>query len=134
MLLARGRLVYYGPARDSVQYFAALGYRVPPRTNPADYFLRLMHTDESSPRSAARVERLVAAYQSSPAAERPYVPLDVEPPGSGEGGRYLYHASPIWSQFWGHLRSNRMPFHLPDACENGTIMASICRSWIPATE
>lgn len=42
LLLARGHVIYHGPTSDSVEYFAALGFRVPPRTNPTEYFMNLL--------------------------------------------------------------------------------------------
>jgi ABC-type multidrug transport system ATPase subunit len=44
-LLSEGKCLYFGPASDSVSYFAGRGYQCPEYTNPADYFLRLSNTD-----------------------------------------------------------------------------------------
>lgn len=38
ILLAKGGIVYWGPAKDAVKYFAKLGYQCPEYTNPPDYF------------------------------------------------------------------------------------------------
>lgn len=38
LLLADGRVVYYGAAADAVPYFSNLGYPCPMYTNPADFF------------------------------------------------------------------------------------------------
>lgn len=46
LLLAKGHVVYHGPTAESVEYFAALGYRVPPRTNPTEYFMNLLQLPE----------------------------------------------------------------------------------------
>lgn len=35
LLLAKGHVIYHGPTEDSIDYFASLGYQVPPRTNPS---------------------------------------------------------------------------------------------------
>ncbi len=37
ILLAEGHVVYYGPAKDVVKYFARVGYQCPQYTNIADY-------------------------------------------------------------------------------------------------
>jgi hypothetical protein len=37
-----GSIVYYGPAKDALDYFAALGYECPPNYNPADFLLGLL--------------------------------------------------------------------------------------------
>jgi ATP-binding cassette subfamily G (WHITE) protein 2 len=38
MLLKAGRVVYYGPAKESITFYAEAGFPVPPMTNPADIF------------------------------------------------------------------------------------------------
>lgn len=37
MLLADGHMIYNGPTKDVVPYFAKLGYKCPKYTNPAEY-------------------------------------------------------------------------------------------------
>jgi ABC-type multidrug transport system ATPase subunit len=37
MLLADGHMVYNGPTKDVVAYFANLGYKCPKYTNPAEF-------------------------------------------------------------------------------------------------
>ena len=39
MLLKAGRVVYYGPAKEAITFYADAGFPVPPFTNPADHFL-----------------------------------------------------------------------------------------------
>lgn len=39
MLLKAGRVVYYGPAKEAITFYAEAGFPVPPMTNPADHFL-----------------------------------------------------------------------------------------------
>eukprot|EP01048_Picozoa_sp_COSAG05_P016901 COSAG05_NODE_2237_length_3355_cov_2.365172_1_plen_1019_part_10 len=40
LLLGTGGItVYLGPAKRAIEYFAALGYEAPPRTNPADFMM-----------------------------------------------------------------------------------------------
>jgi ABC-type multidrug transport system ATPase subunit len=38
LLLSGGKVVYYGPAKEAVNYFTKLNYSCPRYTNPADYF------------------------------------------------------------------------------------------------
>jgi ABC-type multidrug transport system ATPase subunit len=38
MLLSAGEVVYYGPASQAHVYFSRLGYELPLRVNPADFF------------------------------------------------------------------------------------------------
>jgi ATP-binding cassette subfamily G (WHITE) protein 1 len=47
LLLAAGRVIYYGPAKDSIDYFARLGYPCPRYSNPADfYFMEVLREFE----------------------------------------------------------------------------------------
>lgn len=50
-LLSEGRVMYFGPAKDAVTYFAGLNFHSPSHFNPADFFLDLLSVD---PRSAER--------------------------------------------------------------------------------
>jgi ABC-type multidrug transport system ATPase subunit len=38
MLLAKGRVVFYGKGKDAIQYFSDLGYDCPMNSNPSDFF------------------------------------------------------------------------------------------------
>ncbi|RNF22252.1 putative ABC transporter [Trypanosoma conorhini] len=46
LLLAKGHVIYHGPTADAVAYFATLGYQVPPRTNPSEYFMNVLQLPE----------------------------------------------------------------------------------------
>ena len=37
LLLSEGKVVYYGSAKDSIEYFSQLGYKCPQYMNPSDY-------------------------------------------------------------------------------------------------
>ncbi|KAI0561378.1 hypothetical protein FGB62_85g11 [Gracilaria domingensis] len=50
-LLSEGRVMYFGPAKEAVDYFSALNFRSPSQFNPADFFLDLLSID---PRSVER--------------------------------------------------------------------------------
>jgi ATP-binding cassette subfamily G (WHITE) protein 2 len=39
LLLKAGRVVFYGPAKECIKFYADAGFPVPPMTNPADHFL-----------------------------------------------------------------------------------------------
>eukprot|EP00741_Cyanophora_paradoxa_P002580 tig00000605_g2503.t1 len=50
MIMAHGRILYFGPAAESVPHFAALGYPCPTYTNPADhFFMRLLNARPALP-------------------------------------------------------------------------------------
>lgn len=38
LLMADGHIVYFGQARDALDYFAGLGLHCPKNYNPADFF------------------------------------------------------------------------------------------------
>eukprot|EP00004_Rigifila_ramosa_P014123 TRINITY_DN3189_c0_g2_i2.p2 TRINITY_DN3189_c0_g2~~TRINITY_DN3189_c0_g2_i2.p2 ORF type:complete len:281 (+),score=68.63 TRINITY_DN3189_c0_g2_i2:885-1727(+) len=42
LLLSNGKVVYFGPTQDIVEYFQEIGYSLPPFNNPADYFSDLL--------------------------------------------------------------------------------------------
>lgn len=41
-LLARGKIIYFGKADKSVDYFTSIGFKCPEMSNPADYFMSMM--------------------------------------------------------------------------------------------
>ena len=42
LLLARGKIAYFGPAKDATTYFGNVGYPCPKQYNPADHFIDLI--------------------------------------------------------------------------------------------
>ena len=44
LLMATGRIVYFGKAEDSMSYFDKKDYAVPQYTNPPDYYMKLLRT------------------------------------------------------------------------------------------
>ncbi|CAN6209890.1 unnamed protein product [Urochloa humidicola] len=44
-LLAYGKMVYFGPAADAIEFFDANGYPCPLRRNPSDHFLMMINKD-----------------------------------------------------------------------------------------
>eukprot|EP00475_Leptophrys_vorax_P015691 TRINITY_DN21992_c0_g1_i1.p1 TRINITY_DN21992_c0_g1~~TRINITY_DN21992_c0_g1_i1.p1 ORF type:complete len:674 (-),score=211.74 TRINITY_DN21992_c0_g1_i1:46-2067(-) len=62
ILMVNGHLIYSGPAKAAVPYFASQGFRCPEYSNPADYFMmEIMHFDAADPADVARIDPLVAA-------------------------------------------------------------------------
>jgi len=45
LLLSEGKSVFFGDAKDSVQYFSDQGHVCPSTYNPADYFLDVVSPD-----------------------------------------------------------------------------------------
>lgn len=60
ILMVAGRLVYQGPAADSVPHFAQMGFRTPEFSNPPDYFMSIMHHE--SKKNVANYPRYFQAY------------------------------------------------------------------------
>lgn len=48
-LLSEGRVMYFGPAKEAIEYFSRLNFRSPSNFNPADFFLDLLSIDPRSP-------------------------------------------------------------------------------------
>ncbi|KAJ1942012.1 hypothetical protein FBU59_003329, partial [Linderina macrospora] len=65
ILLAQGKLVYMGPAKDALAYFEMLGYPCT-NSNPANFFIDLMTidfaSDEAMTESERRVQHLVESF------------------------------------------------------------------------
>lgn len=78
-LLSEGRVMYFGPARDAVPYFASLSFQSPAQFNPADFFLDLLSVDprskEREDATKARVEYLGDRFMEQAA------PLPIEHEG-----------------------------------------------------
>ncbi|KFP79132.1 ATP-binding cassette sub-family G member 2, partial [Apaloderma vittatum] len=53
-LLALGKVLYHGPAKQALEYFSSIGYECEPFNNPADFFLDIINGDSTS--VAARKE------------------------------------------------------------------------------
>ncbi|XP_053114361.1 broad substrate specificity ATP-binding cassette transporter ABCG2-like isoform X2 [Hemicordylus capensis] len=52
-LLAAGRVVYHGPASNTIAYFRSLGYVCEPYNNPADFVLDIINGDSTAVTSKA---------------------------------------------------------------------------------
>jgi ABC-type multidrug transport system ATPase subunit len=68
LLAPGGRVCYMGTTDHAMEYFARLGFKCPPETNPAEFLLDLVSIDtEDSPQTAsldeARIQRLAVAFR-----------------------------------------------------------------------
>lgn len=52
-LLSEGRVMYFGPAKEAIDYFSRLNFKSPSNFNPADFFLDLLSIDPRSPEREA---------------------------------------------------------------------------------
>jgi ABC-type multidrug transport system permease subunit len=66
LLLSEGLQLYFGPAREAVEWFSSLGYPCPVQFNPADFFLDLVSVDyrseEAENVSRRRIELLTGVF------------------------------------------------------------------------
>lgn len=69
LLLAAGRVAYYGPAAAAVAHVARLGFRCPPRFNPADFLVDLTATP-AAPAAAAAAAAARIRYLARHAHDR----------------------------------------------------------------
>mmetsp|Transcript_23538 Transcript_23538/g.40258 ORF Transcript_23538/g.40258 Transcript_23538/m.40258 type:complete len:651 (+) Transcript_23538:51-2003(+) len=77
MILAPGgRQVYFGPAKQTLEYFKKNNYHCPVQENPADYFLDIISIDFSSRTrkalTTAKIDKLVAYWEKEPEIESPW--------------------------------------------------------------
>ncbi|KAJ3394713.1 hypothetical protein HDU84_006856 [Entophlyctis sp. JEL0112] len=66
ILLSMGKTLWFGHTHDALTHFNQLGYPLPEKTNPSDFFLDLITLDqrtaESKQKSLAIIETLFKAY------------------------------------------------------------------------
>ncbi|TQN73513.1 putative ABC transporter ATP-binding protein/permease [Colletotrichum shisoi] len=66
IILTKGSPVYSGPASDCVPWFEAMGFRLPPFVNPAEFLIDVAAIDNRTPEleeeTAARVDQLKTAW------------------------------------------------------------------------
>lgn len=58
ILVCDGYVVYQGPAKDSVNYFERVGYACPALSNPADYFMEILHFKNKREKTAEEQQRI----------------------------------------------------------------------------
>eukprot|EP01097_Dermamoeba_algensis_P000321 TRINITY_DN1114_c0_g1_i2.p1 TRINITY_DN1114_c0_g1~~TRINITY_DN1114_c0_g1_i2.p1 ORF type:complete len:791 (-),score=199.94 TRINITY_DN1114_c0_g1_i2:246-2618(-) len=73
LLLADGRIIYFGRASDALNYFASLGHFSPPNYNPADFFMGLVLDEELKGGEAIRAS-LIEAYEKKAASSAHILP------------------------------------------------------------
>jgi len=83
IVLAEGRLAYFGPASGTIEHFSKIGYVCPPMFNPADYMMQITSIDFSTPEteqeSCKALEKIFAN-----AANSVVHPMEQQPNG-GQG-------------------------------------------------
>jgi len=65
ILLSAGKTLFYGPLSDGLKHFSDLGYSLPDKTNPSDFFLDIITTDQrSEEKYAESLARIDTFHQS----------------------------------------------------------------------
>jgi len=59
-LLAGGSPVFFGPTDEATSYFSTLGHALPPKFNPADFFIDLVSIDQRDNEELGRTEQRLA--------------------------------------------------------------------------
>ncbi|KAJ3265513.1 ATP-binding cassette sub- G member 2 [Chytriomyces hyalinus] len=66
LLLSVGKTLWFGSTNDALEHFAEMGYPLPAKTNPSDFFLDVItldgRTDEARKTSLERINKLHTAY------------------------------------------------------------------------
>lgn len=84
LVLAEGKIVYYGPVTGSVDYFARLGFPCPQYTNPADFFFMNILSDIDAIEIAENAGQNSEEATSSSARRRETRPVSWIPPSITE--------------------------------------------------
>lgn len=68
LLLSEGRAVFFGPAKNALQYFQYIGFPCPEHFNPADFFLDILSIDvkslERERESTWRLEKITNEWKN----------------------------------------------------------------------
>ncbi|CAI5992407.1 unnamed protein product [Closterium sp. NIES-65] len=121
LLLSEGRMVFFGQAVDSIDYFSRHGFTCPEHFNPADYFMDMISVDRRDEQretdSTARIAELTSSYE--PAREvRPdlHQKSMEEQAEATEGMKYSKYASSWGTQLavltkrsWLQVTRDRLP-------------------------
>jgi ABC-type multidrug transport system ATPase subunit len=99
LLLCDGHVMFHGPSSEAVQYFSHRGLDCPPLSNPADYFMEILHIenlDQKSPEEEERVNMLMNSFKSNQKALKNPIRTALERGTSGYVSSYpvqIYHCT-----------------------------------------
>ncbi|EME28881.1 ABC transporter, ATP-binding protein [Galdieria sulphuraria] len=109
LLLSKGKIMYFGPAKKAVSYFSLLGYECPSHSNPADYFLDLIAVDIRSSKleqdSLSRIAFLHKAYNENVSLQNRIREKEAtwesteDSNGMNENETWEKHPYPYWMEF-----------------------------------
>ena len=95
ILLASGRTVYYGPAPESIEFFASQGHQCPESSNPADYFMTIINTDFEG---HGDIDALADAFESSPKSDDVKTLVQKAKENEKNHVAYIKHKANIFTQ------------------------------------
>ena len=104
LLLSKGQVVFFGPAKDALEHFDSLGYKCPNLENPADFFLDITAIDYRSKDAESdtkkRIEEFAVAWEKKG-------PLYKEKPLlTSEATKKKVGRMPFWSEVFLLLQRN----------------------------
>lgn len=122
LILAQGRIMFYGTAIRAIDYFAEHGYQCPQFTNPADFFFMRILKDMDdltyeqeeemaeggaivvqqpmNESSKVRIEGLLEKWLTSSDFADMKAAMERPPPSTGVSVTALRHRAPFGRQFW----------------------------------
>lgn len=107
MVLAEGRLVYYGA--DAINHFTSLGYPFPEQTNPADYILDAVTQIKETGRADEIADKLAPLYSEQALAEEAKN-KHYEGNLHIKKGKISAYNNGMWTQFWVLWKRTGMDF------------------------
>ena len=66
-IITMGQIVYFGEAKESLDYFSNLGFPCPKYTNPADHFISLVNPDFGH---FPNIDKIISSYNDSKLVQR----------------------------------------------------------------
>ncbi|KAJ9389605.1 hypothetical protein DTO063F5_2098 [Paecilomyces variotii] len=96
-LLSRGKTCYFGPVNTAGEYFERIGYRMPQKVNPAEFYLDLINMDIAKEGDDAenRVKHIASSWASSVEATRLKEEIDMVINMSGDPEKGIPNVSEV---------------------------------------
>lgn len=95
VVLAEGKVAYFGPATACVEHFGRIGFACPMKYNPADYMLQITSIDYSSPEAEANTRDSLSKIHEHGAKSKVECPKSQ---ASGPGPA-VECSTTVWEQF-----------------------------------
>ncbi|KAJ3318238.1 hypothetical protein HDV06_000741 [Boothiomyces sp. JEL0866] len=96
LLLSVGKVMWFGSTPDAITHFDGLGYKLPPKTNPSDYFIDIITIDQRDDKLREDSLKRIALFQE--AFEKFVAATPVQPSPTEETGDSSSKVS--WPSLW----------------------------------